>query len=76
MLCNEFIRWFNEFSVATNLQILRETEFDNLFICAVNGNNNILERIRRFVVTKLMKLSDECVTGHVIYEFYLRCHHP
>ena len=78
MLCNEFIRWFHEFSVATNLQIVRETEFDNLLSVLLMWITTFffIERIRSFVVTKLVKLFDEFVTGHVIYEFYLRCHHP
>ena len=38
---NPFIRWFHEFSVTTNLQIFRETEFVHLFLCTNNDNNDI-----------------------------------
>ena len=61
MLCNEFIRWFHEFSVTMNLQIVRETEFVCLILCTVNVNHEIQFRKKNhgFVVTKLVKLSDE-----------------
>ena len=29
----DFIRWFHEFSVTTNLQIFQEVEFVYLFLC-------------------------------------------
>ena len=41
LLCIEFIRWFDEFSVRTNLQFFRKIEFVYLFLCAVNVHNNI-----------------------------------
>ena len=31
-----FIGWFHEFSVTMNLQILQETVFVYLFLCAIN----------------------------------------
>ena len=37
----EFITWFHELSVTTNLQIFQETEFVYLFLCTVNVKNNI-----------------------------------
>ena len=67
---NWFIRWFHEFSVTTNLQIFRETEFVYLFLCTDNDNNNIHFRwkICRFVLTKLVKLSDEFVSNQSLNE--------
>ena len=52
---------FHEFSVTMNLRIFCETEFVYLFLCTVNVNKNIRFRwkIRRFVVTEFVKLSDE-----------------
>ena len=49
----EFIGWFHEFSVTTNLLIHQETEF----VCTKNVNNNI--QFRGSVVTEFVKLSDE-----------------
>ena len=44
---NEFIRWFHDFSVTTNLRIFRETEFVLLFLCTVNVNSsNIPFRVK------------------------------
>ena len=42
-----------------------KTEFVHLFLCTVNvlTTFNFVEKIRRFVVTKLVKLSDEFVMG-------------
>ena len=37
----EFITWFHEFSVNTNILIFQGTEFVYLFLCTVNINNNI-----------------------------------
>ena len=39
-LSNEFIRWFHEFSVTTNLRMFCEVEFVYLF-SVVNVNNKI-----------------------------------
>jgi hypothetical protein len=36
----EFIRWFHEFSVTTNLRIFQETEFAYLILANANVNNN------------------------------------
>ena len=36
--CIKFIMWFCEFSVTTNLQIFRDTEFVYLFLCNVCVN--------------------------------------
>ena len=56
----EFIRWFHEFSVTTNLLIFQETELVYLFLYTININNNIhfVEKIRRF-----MKLTDKFDIG-------------
>ena len=41
-----------------------EKDFVSLFLCTVNENNNILvEKIRTFVVTEFVKLSDEPIIG-------------
>ena len=40
-ISNEFIRWFHEFSVTTNLRMFCEVEFVYLFLFTVNVNNNI-----------------------------------
>ena len=37
---DEFIKWFHEFSVTTNVRIFRKNEFVYLFLCTVNVNNN------------------------------------
>ena len=53
----QFIRWFREFSFTTNLQIFPENEFFKFFL-----NKYLLiflGKIRRFVVTEFVKLSDE-----------------
>ena len=56
----EFIRWFHEFSVTTNLWIFQETELVYLFLYTININNNIhfVEKIPRF-----MKLTDKFDIG-------------
>ena len=55
-----------------NLQIICETEFVYLFLCAVDvlyiTTFIFVKKNRRFVVTKLVKLSDEFVTNQIIFE--------
>ena len=55
---------FDEFSVTTNLRIFHETKCVYLFLSTTNANNIIhffVKKICRFVVTELVKLSDEFV---------------
>ena len=49
----EFIIWFHEFSVTTNLPIFQEHEFVYLFLCTNNVSNEFIfsEKIRRFVLS-------------------------
>ena len=56
----EFIRWFHESSVTANLQIFQKTEFGFFILLLMWTTRFIfLEKIRRFVVTEFVKLSDE-----------------
>ena len=61
----EFIRWFHEFYLTTNLLIFQETEFVCLFLCTKNVNNI---QFRGFVVTEFVKLSDEFDSSFFFYD--------
>ena len=41
----EFIRWFHEFSVTTNLRFFQETKFVYLFLCNVDVNNKYVSKL-------------------------------
>ena len=45
--------------MTTNLRIFCETEFVYLFLCTIFGSFNFRWKIRRFVITEFLKLSDE-----------------
>ena len=64
----EFIRWFHEFSVTTNLRIFQET--DLLKSHSLKTKFIFVKKIRRFIVTEFVKLSDEFDITHRIKSYF------